>query len=95
MPNISILMMSVARGQFVTPANMAVMPMAAEKDGSRCNNGPTTQPNVAPTKKEGTISPPLNPHPRVMAVNTIFMRKAAGNACPFVAFVMMFPPAPR
>ena len=44
--------------------------------GSSGREGAATQPNVAPVKKIGTISPPLKPAPRVSAVNSIFIRKA-------------------
>ena len=46
-------------GQFVTPQNMAPMPIAAESEGAKPKRTPKLQPKEAPMKKEGTISPPL------------------------------------
>ena len=40
---------------------------------------PNRQPNVAPTKNDGTISPPLKPASSVSAVKTIFQTKASGS----------------
>ena len=54
------------------------------------------QPKVAPTKKEGTTSPPLKPAASVTAVKTSFSRKAQGTAtvsCS-MARVTMSMPAP-
>ena len=68
--------------------------MAAQKDGERPINGPKRHPNVAPTKKVGTISPPLYPAPIVRAVNSIFKKKASGTTCPSMACSMVCIPAP-
>ena len=65
-----------ASGLLVQPQNSATMPSAAPSCGGRPSSGAATQPNVAPVKKIGTISPPLKPAPRVSAVNSIFKRKA-------------------
>ena len=48
----------------------------AEKAGLKCSNPPRTQPSVAPINNVGTISPPLKPHPIVIAVKIIFNRNA-------------------
>ena len=58
------------------------------------SNGPATQPKVAPMKKEGTISPPLKPAPKVSAVKIILSRNASAFASPCNACVMIFMPAP-
>ena len=42
-----------------TPQNKAIIPTAAPKPGSIPIIFATAQPNVAPTKNVGTISPPL------------------------------------
>ena len=65
-----------ASGLLVQPQNSATMPSAAPSCGGRPSSGAATQPNVAPVKRIGTISPPLKPAPRVSAVNSIFKRKA-------------------
>ena len=84
-----------AIGQFTTPQNMAIIPTAAANPGSRPKREPATLPKVAPMKKEGTISPPLKPAARVMAVKMIFNRKAKGwLAFPSRAFATMCIPAP-
>lgn len=94
-PNISVLKMKEVMGQFVTPQNKAINPKLAEKEAGRPNSGPMIAPKVAPTKKEGTISPPLNPAPKVSAVKIIFKRKAKGKTWPFSAFSMIGMPAPK
>ena len=52
-------------------------------------------PKVAPTKKVGTISPPLNPPAKVTAVNRILSRKAAHMTFPSMACSMICIPEPR
>ena len=85
----------LAIGQFVTPQNSAVMPSAAAKLGSSPIRGANVQPNVAPMKNVGTISPPLKPASSVSAVNRIFSRNANGLAVPSsTAILMIFMPAP-
>ena len=64
------------RGQLVTPQKTAIMPAAAENSGGNPTSGPTVQPNVAPMKKAGTISPPRKPERRVRTVKRIFSRNA-------------------
>ena len=61
-------------GQLVTPQNSEIMPTAVHSDGSKPVRLPNRHPNVAPMKKDGTISPPLKPAPRVSAVKMIFSR---------------------
>lgn len=58
-------------GQLVTPQNSEIMPTAAHSDGSKPVRLPNRHPKVAPMKKDGTISPPLKPAPRVSAVKMI------------------------
>ncbi len=48
-------------GQFVTPQKTLTMPTAAQRLGEKPIRFPKRHPKVAPTKKVGTISPPLNP----------------------------------
>ena len=55
----------------VTPQNTLTIPQAAHKHIGRPNIGARKLPSVAPTKRVGTISPPLNPPPSVAAVNII------------------------
>ena len=82
-------------GQFTAPQNTAIRPMAAPKPPGRPSAWAATQPKVAPTKKEGTTSPPLKPQPMVMAVNRIFSSHAQGAACPCsTARAMTSMPAP-
>ena len=81
-------------GELVTPQNTATSPSAAPKPGFIPISGATVQPKVAPTKKQGTISPPLKPAPRVSTVNTIFSTKAQGTALPARAATMTCMPAP-
>ena len=49
---------------------------------------------VEPTKKTGTISPPLKPEPKATAVNSSFSRNAPPNAEPPMAASTMCMPAP-
>ena len=86
----------LASGQFATPQKQATMPTAAAKPGARPSSGPITQPKVAPTKKVGTISPPLYPAPRVRAVRAILSTKArAEGVVPCSTAAVMTPtPAP-
>ena len=79
---------------FTTPQNKATRPIAALNPGSNPRYPPTTHPNVAPTKKVGTISPPLYPTPIVTAVNIIFKINASILALPFIALVIISIPAP-
>ena len=61
----------------VTPQNKAMRPKLAEKELESPKRGPIAAPKVAPTKNEGTISPPLKPAPNVSAVNRIFKANAS------------------
>ena len=69
-----------AIGEFVTPQNIAIIPTAAQVDAGKPTIEAKRQPKQAPIAKDGTISPPLNPAPRVKAVKTIFQRKALFGA---------------
>ena len=71
-----------AIGAFVTPQNTDTMPTAAQRDGESPTKEPNRQPKVAPIVKDGTISPPLKPAPKVMAVKTIFQKKERVGTCP-------------
>ena len=51
------------------------VPSAAPKPAGMPSSGPATQPNAAPTKKEGTTSPPLKPADRVTAVEEDLQQK--------------------
>ena len=61
---------------FVAPPNSATMASAAPKDDGMPSSGANTAPKVLPMKKSGRISPPLNPAPSVIAVNSILSRNA-------------------
>ena len=71
-------------GQLVTPQNSEIMPTAVHSDGSKPVRLPNRHPKVAPMKKDGTISPPLKPAPRVSAVKMIFSRNASGLTEPSI-----------
>ena len=81
-PNSSTLRITEAMGQFTAPQNTATSPTAAAKDGGSPSSPPAAQPNVAPTKNDGTTSPPLKPQPMVTAVNVSFRSQAQPSACP-------------
>lgn len=93
-PNSSTLRMMEASGQFTAPQNTDTSPIAAPKPAGRPSQPAATQPKAAPTKKEGTTSPPLKPHPMVMAVKSSFHTHAHGSACPAMARPMTSMPAP-
>ena len=59
-PNISIDRINDVRGQLVTPQNTLTIPHAAHNPTGSPNIGAKKLPSVAPTKRVGTISPPLN-----------------------------------
>lgn len=71
MPNISIPMARHAKGACVAPANTATKPIPANKETGNGKNIDKALPKVAPIKKSGVTSPPLNPDERVMTVNNI------------------------
>ena len=81
-PNSSKLRSKDEIGEFVTPQNTAAIPQAAVRDGDKPVTCPNRQPNVAPTNRVGTISPPLKPQDKVIAVKIIFKRNAAGSVSP-------------
>mgnify|MGYP007071178990 CR=1 FL=1 len=81
-------------GQLVTPQNSEIMPTAVHSDGSKPVRLPNRHPNVAPMKKDGTISPPLKPAPRVSAVKMIFSRNASGLTEPSILLWMTLIPVP-
>ena len=89
LPNNSMDMIKLATGQFTAPQNVQINPTAAAKPGSRPIKLPTQQPVTAPMKKDGTISPPLKPVPKVMAVNNNFTGKSHQLLSPFSAFKIM------
>ena len=63
-------------GQFVTPQKTAAIPQAAQREGESPISCPAMHPKVAPTQKDGTISPPRKPAFIVSAVRSIFQKKA-------------------
>lgn len=84
-----------ARGQLVAPQNTDARPSAAAKPAGSPSTGPMAQPKAAPTKKEGTTSPPLKPAPRVTAVKRILSKNASGRTVPCsTAAAMTSIPAP-
>ena len=78
-PNISNPIIRDVIGLLVTPQKTATIPTAAQSDGDNPTNVPKRHPKVAPIQKEGTISPPLNPTPSVMAVKMIFQKINPGK----------------
>lgn len=95
MPNNSNAISSEVNGQFVTPQKTAIIPSAANMDGERCRIEPYRQPNVAPIKNEGTISPPLNPAAIVRTVNNSFIKNAYQTTFPESARIKIGIPAPK
>ena len=75
-PNNSKLINADVIGQLVTPQKRPIIPRAAHNEGDMPNILPRLHPRVAPIKKVGIISPPLNPAPIVKAVRSIFIKKA-------------------
>lgn len=80
-------------GQLVTPQKRETMATAAQSDGEMPVKVPNKHPKVAPIQKDGTISPPLNPAPKVMAVKRIFQKNARDGAVPWKASSMRLIPA--
>ena len=76
MPNISIPKIMDAITQCVAPANTATKPIAANKAKGRGINKTKLLPNVAPIKKSGVTSPPLNPTLKVKLVNNNLIIKS-------------------
>ncbi|CDC68396.1 unknown [Oscillibacter sp. CAG:155] len=94
-PNSSTAKNMDATGQLVAPQNTAANPSAAANPAGIPSSGPAKQPKVAPTKNDGTTSPPLKPAPSVTAVKRILSKKAAGRTLPCsTAAVMISMPAP-
>ena len=87
-------MSSEVSGQFVTPQNTEHIPIAAHRDGEKPVSVPNRKPKLAPMKKEGTISPPLYPAPRVKAVNMIFSKKEVDGTEPSKQFLITSTPVP-
>ena len=79
----------------MTPQNTLTMPQAAHKPTGSPNIGARKLPKVAPTKSVGTISPPLNPPPRVTAVNIILSRKTYHAQLVTKLSAIISAPAPR
>ena len=94
-PNISIDMINDVRGQLVTPQNTLTIPHAAHRPTGSPNKGARKLPRAAPTKSVGTISPPLNPPPNVMAVNSIFKIKTYHEQLVIKLAAIIGAPAPR
>ena len=94
-PNISIDRINDVRGQLVTPQNTLTIPHAAHNPTGSLNIGAKKLPSVAPTKRVGTISPPLNPPPNVTAVNSIFKRNTYHAQLVTKLFAIISEPAPR
>ncbi len=94
-PNISIDSIRDVSGQLVTPQKTLTIPQAAHNPIGRPNIGARKLPSVAPTKSVGTISPPLNPPPKVTAVKSIFSRKTYHAQLLTKLPAIMSEPAPR
>ena len=93
-PNSSMLRNTDAMGQFTAPQNTATSPMAAPKPAGKPKKPPSTQPKQAPTKNDGTTSPPLKPNPMVTAVNSSFKSHAQDRTWPLMARSTTSIPAP-
>ena len=78
-PNISIDRMNDVSGQLVTPQNTLTIPHAAHNPTGSPNIGAKKLPSVAPTKRVGTISPPLNPPPIKLAVPAVIRKLCEEN----------------
>jgi len=76
MPKSSIPITVQAIGVWVAPENTATNPIPANKAIGKGTTTDKALPNVAPTKKSGVTSPPLNPQPRVNPVKRIFKTKS-------------------
>ena len=76
MPKSSIPISVQAIGVLVAPAKTATKPNPARKETGKGNNADNALPSVAPTKKSGVTSPPLNPTPMVNVVSNSFNRKS-------------------
>ena len=64
MPKSSIPITVQAIGVWVAPENTATNPIPAKSAMGKGIKTDKALPNVAPTKKSGVTSPPLNPAPR-------------------------------
>ena len=65
-----------AIGVWVAPEKTATNPIPANKAIGKGTITDKALPKVAPTKKRGVTSPPLNPAPSVKPVKSIFRRKS-------------------
>lgn len=68
-----------ASGQLVTPLKSKTIPRAAPKSTGKPVSVATRAPKVAPIKRVGTISPPLNPKATQIQVKISFIKKANGE----------------
>lgn len=78
-PKISKQIKRDAMGALVAPQKTEPMPIAEQRLVSRPVILPNKQPKQAPIKKDGTISPPLKPAPKVITVKIIFNKKAKAD----------------
>jgi hypothetical protein len=81
-PNNSAARKIPATGVWLAAENTATKPNAAKVAGSRPKAVPSAFPRVAPTKKRGVTSPPLNPPLRQRAVSTSLTSQPQGWAPP-------------
>ena len=65
-----------AMGVLAAPAKTAAKPIAASRDDGRGRMLERALPRVAPMKKRGVTSPPLNPAPRVRVVKANLAAKS-------------------
>ena len=82
-----------AMGVLVAPAKTAMKPRPANKSTGAPNNRASVYPKVAPMKNRGVTSPPLNPIPNVMAVNSSFQHHAHAGILPPLNVLTMLMPA--
>ena len=84
-----------AMGQFVTPTNKPAIPQATAREVGKPKIWAKRFPKVAPIKRDGRTSPPLNPEPIQSAVRSIFIKNAYHTTSPSTALSITGIPAPR
>ncbi len=75
-PKSSIPIIVHAIGVWVAPEKTATNPIPAKSAIGKGTTSDKALPNVAPMKKSGVTSPPLNPAPSVNPVKSILRRKS-------------------
>jgi hypothetical protein len=75
-PNNSTAIRLEEMGVFAAPAKTPTKPMPASREVGSGRIPESALPSVEPMKNRGVTSPPLNPLPRVSAVNPNFAAKS-------------------